>query len=171
METNLITVLILLFMPKKGKEILRIRFSGNKFAWMKTFVRLEKLIWWETTLNLQTLAYYEDLLTCPLSCQSFLHPKIVSSLYRQVDFVWHFFFRREHILGMLWLSFMLKLGKTDECQNLEHIKEIYKSIYWREVLSVMNLVPKLDPRMLTIAELAIHPHLIFKSWRLCVYTL
>ena len=30
-------------------------------------------------------------LTCPLSCQSFLHTKVVSSLHRQVEFLWHFF--------------------------------------------------------------------------------
>ena len=48
-------------MPKKVKEALKTRSSGNKITWTETFVRFKKFAKWKTTLNRGTLTCYENL--------------------------------------------------------------------------------------------------------------
>ena len=58
---NIVWVLLLLSVPKKGKEALRTRLSGSKLTWTETFVRSIKFTKWKTTLNWGILASYENL--------------------------------------------------------------------------------------------------------------
>ena len=57
---NIVQVLLLLSMPKKFKEVLRTRLSGNKITWIETCLD-QKNAKWKTTSNQGTLACYEDL--------------------------------------------------------------------------------------------------------------
>ena len=45
-----------------------------------------------------------------------------------------FFCERKHLLGIQWLSFELKWGRTDEYKELKHMKEIYRLIYQKDML-------------------------------------
>ena len=58
---NIVWVLLLLSVPKKGKEALRTRLSGSKLTWTETFVRSIKFTKWKTTLNWGILDSYENL--------------------------------------------------------------------------------------------------------------
>ena len=58
---NIVRALLLLSMPKKVKEALRTRLSGNRNTWTETFVRSKEFAKWKTTLNQGTLACYENL--------------------------------------------------------------------------------------------------------------
>ena len=58
---NIVQAFLLLSMPKKVKEALRARLSGNKSTWTETFVRSKTFVKWKTTLNWGTSACYENL--------------------------------------------------------------------------------------------------------------
>ena len=104
------------FLAKKAKETLRTRLSGNT-----------------STLNLRVLACFENSPKRSPSYLSFLHPKVLSSLLMTAWISGTFFCKREQLLGIQWLSLMLKWGREDEWQKLKHMKEIYKLNYWREI--------------------------------------
>ena len=77
---NIVQVLLLLSMPKKFKEVLRTRLSGNKITWIETCLD-QKNAKWKTTSNQGTLACYEDLpiithlkILCNLFCVWSKHP-------------------------------------------------------------------------------------------------
>ena len=44
------------------------------------------------------------------------------------------FCKREHLPWMHWLSVKLKWGRTDLCQRLRHLKEIYRLIHSKKIL-------------------------------------
>ena len=58
---NIVRARLLLSLPKKVKEPLRTRLSGNKITWAETFVRSKKFDKWKTTLNRENFACYENL--------------------------------------------------------------------------------------------------------------
>ena len=58
---NIVREPLLLSVPKKVKEALRTRLSGNKITSTETFVRSKEFAKWKTTLNEGTLACYENL--------------------------------------------------------------------------------------------------------------
>ena len=58
---NIIRALLLLSIPKKVKEALRTRLSGNKISWTEPFIRSKKFAKWKTTLNRGALVCYENL--------------------------------------------------------------------------------------------------------------
>ena len=97
----------------------------NILKTLKTFAR------GKTNLNPWALACFENSPKFTPSCLSFLYPKQVSSLGRQVDLT---FYTREHLLGMHWMLVKLKWGRSVECLELSHRKGISRLIFWREIL-------------------------------------
>lgn len=113
-------------MPKKKmKESLRIRLSRNKIAWTK-------------------------MPNARLHAHHFFIRRQWAVYAGRWTFL-KFFCKREHLLGIYWFSYKLQQRRTDECQEREHMKEIFKLIYWREILWY-------SPES--------HPHLISNSWHL-----
>ena len=53
------------------------------------------------------------------------------------------FGKTEHLLRTQWLSVKLKWGRSDECQEMKHMKDIYKLIYWKEIFCYScEIVPR-----------------------------
>ena len=110
---------------KSERNPIMTRLCGMTITETKTFVRLEKFTWWKTPLNTRVLKTRQNVHLHSIFLAIHL---VVCSLHRQVDFL-IFSCKREHLLGIQWLSVKLKWGRTDECQKLKHIiKEIELSI-------------------------------------------
>ena len=121
------------FDAKKSKETLRKRLSGNTTTLNENLARWEKCALWKTTLNPRTLACFENSPKCPPSCPSFLHPKVVSSIQKQVDVLWHSLAKESTYLGYIGCQ----SGRNEEERITARswgIWRIYRLIYWREIL-------------------------------------
>ena len=98
---------------KSERNPIMTRLCGMTITETKTFVRLEKFTWSKTPLNTRVLKTRQN-----------VHLHSISLAIHLI-----FSCKREHLLGIQWLSVKLKWGRTDECQKLKHImKEIELSI-------------------------------------------
>ena len=99
------------------------------------------------------MASFENFPKFSTSCLSFLYPKQVTSLGRQVDLT--FFCTREHLLGIHWMLVKLKWVRTDECLELKHMKGIYTLIYWRKIFYFSyDFVSQIRSSSMTRAQIA-----------------
>ena len=106
-------------------------YNKLNFYWKNILKTLKTFARGKTNLNPWALACFENSPKFTPSCLSFLYPKQVSSLGRQVDLT---FYTREHLLGMHWMLVKLKWGRSVECLELSHRKGISRLIFWREIL-------------------------------------
>ena len=114
------------FVAKKAKETLIIGLTFSHSYWNKNI--------WKSPLNPRALACFENLSKCPSSCPSLF--LVANSLRRHVDFLWYLSAKKEHLLGIPWLSVEMARGRMDECNELKHMKDIYRLIYWIEMLQL-----------------------------------
>ena len=106
------------FDAKKVKETLTARLSKTQLLKKNIFAKPLKPKGFESSPK------------CLPSCPSLLY-LVVSSLHTQADFF--FFHKKELLLGVQWLLVELKWGRMDGCKLL-HLKEIFRLIYWKEIL-------------------------------------
>ena len=109
------------FDAKKAKETLMTRLSGITITETKTFVRLEKFTWWKTPLK------HTDLTWQLAKMSTFIPFPYSSGSAQSSQAGWlslTFLCKRKHLLGIQWSSVKLKWGRTDECRELKHMKEI-----------------------------------------------
>ena len=100
---------------------------------LKTLKNIEIICMGKTNFNPRALACFENSPKFTPSCFSFLYPKQVSSLRRQLGLT---FYTREQILGIHWMLVKLKWGRSVECLELNHRKGISRLIFWREILKL-----------------------------------
>ena len=80
------------FDAKKAKNTFKTRLSGStinrkRLLNPRSYHKSERFTWWKTTLTPRALAYTENSRKCPPLWPSFLHPKEMSNLQRQTDFL------------------------------------------------------------------------------------
>ena len=112
---NIVQARLLLSMPKKVKEPLRTRLSGNKITWAETFVRSKKFDKWKTTLNRENFACYEN-----LPIKTHLKKTILQITQKMlITDSWHWL---ESITAFLWFLKFLIFRET-----VTHLRNILSS--------------------------------------------